>query len=252
MAPARKRAGQTESEFSFGSGVDSQYSLARAVAMQSPSGSETPARKSARHSTETSTLCRHCPEPTAKNQVRCWLHKRAYDCMLNNLKKDGDAAEMAVFEETFGKSGEEPAAAEKANEVMTVFLAQFPDGKSKLGRARGKGFKLSSVIHSQGFRKESAKVNAESVWDFEIFCSKMRSLRNWDHNRCKEQWDLLRADPNVYRDHDGPRWSKERQEIPAWLTGDVRRESKDISYEERRLDTQTKPKAPMFVHTSHA
>ena len=41
----------------------------------------------------------------------------------------------------------------------------------------------------------------------------------------------------------GPRHSRERIEIPANLTGDVATVTRDLNFEERRLDTSTKPKS---------
>jgi hypothetical protein len=75
-----------------------------------------------------------------------------------------------------------------------------------------------------------------------LFCGKMRGLRGWDVARCKIDWDEIKADPDTFRDMGGPRHSKERLAIPAYLTGESRIGVKHASSEERRVDTYTKAK----------
>lgn len=209
--------------------------------------------KKAKHAVDESVTCRHCPHPVALGQLRCWVHKRAFDSILINTKKDGEASEMEEFEKTFGKTKDDEGDIEKANLVMANFLEKFPDGKGKPGKPRGKGFKVSSVTHATGYRKEKSAVATDRLWDFELFCGKLKSLRGWDTARSKSEWDLIKADPSCYADMGGPRWSRERVQVPASLIGEVGTETKETAFEERRLDTSTKAKASIgkYSQASH-
>ena len=246
--------------FDFQSTVDSSgYSLQGEAKKQSeaseasgsslgPSASSLGRRpaKSPKHSKEEGSTCRHCPESCAKGQIRCWVHKRAYDAIHKNIMKEKDPEEINLFEAVFGlaKTGTE-GDTERANAVLNTFLQSYPDGQTPRGKPRGKDFKLSSVNHATGFRKQRERSKSDSLMDFELFCGQMKSLRQWDTTRCTQEWQLLKCDPNNETDMGGPRWSRERVQIPAWLLGSVTLTSRDVAFEERVLNTATKAKAPL-------
>jgi hypothetical protein len=179
-------------------------------------------------------------QPQPSNDARCWVHKRAYDCILKNASRD--LSDLALLKDIFGEGKKDSGNIEKANEVMQKFLEMHPDGKCPPGKSRGKDFKVSSVVHSVAKRSERYTDESASKWDFELFCGQMRSLRGWDVTRCKAEWEDIRADPNTDRDTAGPRHSKERLAIPSFLTGECRSGVRYASSEERRVDTFTKAK----------
>jgi hypothetical protein len=176
--------------------------------------------------------------------LRCWTHNRAYDCIRKAVYKDNDSEEVSAFEDAFGKGKGDDGDVEKQNVIMTSFLETYPDGCGKPGKKRGKDFKVASVMHGIGYRKEQEKASSNRMWDFELFCNNMKMLRGWDATRCRTEFDLIKADPDCDSDMGGPRWSRERVEVPAYLTGEVTVTNRSISFEDRRLVQSTKAKAP--------
>jgi hypothetical protein len=218
----------------------SDFSLVDEAARQAGGGA--PVAKRTKH-TIGDGQCANCEDPIARGQIRCWKHKRAFECLHKNIMKGGDAAEIAIFEETFGKSKGDIGCVEKQNVVFNAFLEQNPDGQLTKGKPRGKGFRLASVVHSTGFRIEKANVQDDRMWDLELFTNKMKSSRGWSAERAKTEFDILRASPNLESDMGGPRWSRERVQVPAHLLGKVSKVTKEMAFEERRLDQSTKPTA---------
>ena len=201
--------------------------------------------KTIKHANAEEVTCRHCPGPAAKGQIRCWVHKRAFESIQVNTKKDGDKAEQELFKTTFGASRDDEGHIDSANLVLEKFLEKWPDGKVVKGKARGKDFKLSSVKQTQGFRREKKAFEQEPKWDFELFCNEMKMKRGWAVPRCRTEWDKLRADESIDRDMSGPSWSRECLQIPAWLTGMRSVEASDTAYEDKSLDIVTKLKAKL-------
>ena len=242
----RERSEPDALAFDFLSTASSGFSLADEIRRQSSDAEELKQRpaKLAKHAVNSDVTCRHCPEPCAKGQVRCWVHKRAAECIKVNVDKSGTEEEKHDYEDTFGKTKDDEGNIEVANEVLTRFLEQWPDGKSKPGKPRGKDFKVSAITHSRGFRKEEAKQAINPMWDLEFFSMKMKSCRGWDAARSRQEWASLRADASLLQDAGGPKWSKERTEIPSYLVGLDSNVNVTKTFEERRLDTSTKAKAP--------
>lgn len=186
--------------------------------------------------------CLHCPDPCAKGQLRCWPHKRAYDCLHKHAMKAPDSQEASLFTTIFGDNNKsEQGDLSQQTTVMEEFLTQFPDGKAKPGKARGLGFKLTSIVHSTGFRREREKYATGKLWDLELFSNMMKSMRGWDAQRVRSEWELLKANPNTERDNGGPK-SAERVAIPANLLGEVGNVERDVAFEQRARETSTKAK----------
>lgn len=159
---------------------------------------------------------------------------------MKNASKD--PSDLKLLKEIFGEGKKGAGNIEQANELMEKFLEMYPDGKCPPGKSRGKDFKLSCVVHSLAYRREKYSDENALKLDFELFCGKMRGLRGWDVARCKQEWEEIRADPDSVRDMGGPRHSKERLAIPAYLTGESRIGVRHGCSEERRVDTYSKPK----------
>ena len=51
----------------------------------------------------------------------------------------------------------------KHNLVMHEFLERYPDGKIGKGLKRGVGFSLTSVIKTEGFRKEEVELRQTCI-----------------------------------------------------------------------------------------
>lgn len=67
----------------------------------------------------------------------------------------------------------------------------------------------------------------------------MRNKRQWGIPKCKAEWDKLVA-AGAKRDHGGPPDALLRFQMPSWMTGEDVEEGRDIHYEDKRLDRQSK------------
>lgn len=146
-----------------------------------------------------------------------------------------------MFKDVFGEK-RDIGDVEKQNLIFEEFLARYPDGQSKSGVSRGAGFKVSCFVQSEGYIKQQKRARQARLWDFELFCNRMKVDRQWDVPRCRSEWKLLSADLSLEHDMGGPPHSRERNEIPPNLTGDDARVTEDIAYTERRIDSSTRAK----------
>ena len=119
---------------------------------------------------------------------------------------------------------------------MAKFLEEFPDGVAKYGKPRGAGFVVSTAFHTEGCRKEKSRGERGPLWDL----TRMKFLRGWSNEKIKEEWGRIGQDPDIERDMGGPKGSKERRSIPANLVGEVYREKKFSSWEEKGVGSRTK------------
>ena len=239
----RKQSGggggdQADTEFDFQSQAGSEFSLSDEVKRQEQASSKR--AKSNQHAVDEDAICVHCTDKRAQGQLRCWVHKRAYECIQKNSAKD--PKELQAFQAIFGQNKSDLGDLEKATQCMEKFLEMYPDGKCPAGKARGNNFQVSSLVHTEGHRKEKYRGEEGKMWDFELFSNWMKLHRCWDTARSRQEWERIKADPDTDGDMGGPRHSKERLTIPAYLIGEVTRGEKHTSFEERRVDSSTKAK----------
>ena len=190
-------------------------------------------------------MCRNCPDQCAKGSVRCWVHKRAFDCLTQMCcgpKSDHKSADAEAFKLTFGGSDGTEGVIAAENLVFEDFLEQHPDGTCPKGKARGLGFKLGNVLNLEGFRKQEEKGSKDRMWDFQIFCKQLGKMRGWDVTKRRAEWAKLKINPDLEQDEQGPEESRSRVQVPSHLIGEDYKATRDISFKEHTLQLAAKAK----------
>ena len=240
--PAPRMASAT-SDTTASSGFSFQAEIVR-QSNDSPK-STTPSKRgrngTPKHSTSAGRTCRLCEEECATSSPYCWQHKRGY----NNISKQALKAKAKPapgnqlwkdFCEIFGEGRAGPPNKALADQVLMDYVAQFPEGKS--GARRGT-VTLGSYIHNAGSRASEEVVSTRPKWDYEIFEGKMKMLRSWTSQQCRDHWRELEANPEIARDAGGPKGAM-RLSIPSNLTGGDADEFRAGNFEERSIAMSSK------------
>ena len=69
----------------------------------------------------------------------------------------------------------------------------------------------------------------------------MVHLRGGKPERCAREWAILEADGSIGRDTGGPPYSPLRLDIPAWMVGEDKITDVHERYEDKRLQTASRP-----------
>jgi hypothetical protein len=79
--------------------------------------------------------------------------------------------------------------------------------------------------------------------DYQIFCTKMESLRKWTPMQAHEEWNRLKSDPANVADHKGPAPHLLRLRIPTHLVGEDWSESSEAEFEVKEFGESRMHKA---------
>ena len=119
--------------------------------------------------------------------------------------------------EIFGERGKGPPNEELSHQVLRDYVTEFPEipdqATSNVSKPRGVA-DLSRYVHRRGSRTSQDAVQRWPKLDYELFKNKMKMVRAWPEQRCKDEWLKLEANADIARDQGGYGQFKLRLSIP--------------------------------------
>lgn len=150
----------TEAGFEFQSTAGSEFSLvgelkrARSDAGDIEEARSSKQAKAGKLDKDDGLGCHICAEPRAKGSSKCWVHKRALDCIQKQSARV--PADQKCFIQIFGEPRKGPPNQALADKVLLDFCAMYPEGKIVKGGHPCDNLSAASHTHTLSCQKSSA------------------------------------------------------------------------------------------------